>query len=61
MSLEQGIEFANSPAQIEFNLNEIPKHQVEAICLAVSNLVKRVKADPILYAEFLAWKANRGG
>ncbi len=58
-----GVELANSPEQIEFNLNEIPKHQVEALCLAVSDLVKRVKenlkADPKLYAEFLAWKANR--
>ncbi len=57
------VELANSPEQIEFNLNEIPKHQVEALCLAVSDLVKRVKEnlkeDPKRYAEFLAWKANR--
>lgn len=45
--------------QIHFNLDEIPRWQLEALCEAVIAMVQRVKSDPAKMAEFEEWKKAR--
>ncbi len=45
--------------QIHFNLEEIPRWQVEALCRAIIEAVNAQKDDPEYQARFEKWKKAR--
>lgn len=54
-----GGEVTTSPERIAFNLEEVPEHQMRALCLSIYDYVKRLMESPENRAEYLAWKAAR--